>query len=78
VVVGYKDPKTRLQEMLQTHKKPLPIYKVIKIEGAPHSQVFSVECQVEGIARTAVGVGTTKRKAEQNAADLFLKENYEL
>lgn len=74
VAVGYKDPKTKLQEWLQNHKMQLPIYKVIKMEGVPHSQIFHVECLVNGLSYKAVGVGTTKRKAEQNAADLFLKQ----
>lgn len=67
-----KDHKTRLQEMLQALKLPLPTYKVIILEGAPHNQTFHIECIVTGIDLTAVGIGHSKRKAEQNAAELFL------
>lgn len=67
-----KDHKTKLQEMLQALKFPLPSYNVITVEGEPHNQVFHIECKVHGISHTAVGVGPNKRKAEQNAAELFL------
>ena len=67
-----KDNKTKLQEMLQALKFPLPSYSVISVEGEPHNQVFHIECKVHGILQTAVGVGHNKRKAEQNAAEAFL------
>ena len=67
-----KDNKTRLQEMLQALKFPLPGYNVIAVHGEPHNQMFHIECKVHGIEFVAVGVGQNKRKAEQNAAELFL------
>lgn len=67
-----KDNKTKLQEMLQALKFPLPSYSVIAVHGEPHNQMFHIECKVHGIAQIAVGVGPNKRKAEQNAAELFL------
>lgn len=69
-----KDPKTQLQELLQGKKLPLPAYKIIKIEGAAHEQIFFVECRVNGLGNVAVGAGSSKRRAERNAAELFLKE----
>jgi len=71
-IVSYKDPKTRLQELTQSRKLPLPVYTVIKIDGLTHAQIFSVECHVTGMEQVAVGTGMTKRKAEQHAAELFL------
>ncbi|HBO37777.1 MAG TPA: ribonuclease III, partial [Pasteurellaceae bacterium] len=44
-----KDPKTRLQEYLQSHKLPLPAYNVTDIKGEAHCQTFKVECQVPNI-----------------------------
>lgn len=67
-----KDNKTKLQEMLQALKFPLPSYSVIAVHGEPHNQVFHIECKVHGIEQTSIGVGQNKRKAEQNAAELFL------
>jgi ribonuclease-3 len=71
--VGLKDPKTRLQEALQARALSLPRYAVVKLEGAPHDQSFTVECQVENIPEPIVGTGTSRRKAEQDAASRALE-----
>ena len=68
-----KDPKTRLQEFLQSRRRPLPTYEVISVEGEDHAQHFRVECTVDGIAEPLQGVGTSRRKAEQMAAEEALK-----
>jgi len=68
-----RDAKTRLQEMLQALKFPLPTYTVVAVQGAPHNQTFHIECKVTGIDQNTVGIGSSKRKAEQNAAELFLE-----
>lgn len=70
--VVVKDPKTRLQELLQMKKVTLPKYSVIKIMGAAHSQVFTVECRVDGIKDVTEGVGSSKRVAERDAASKML------
>lgn len=64
-----KDPKTRLQEYLQGRKQPLPTYEVIEIKGLAHNQTFKVSCVVKGFEETFIGVGTSRRKAEQNVAE---------
>ncbi|MFD0965535.1 ribonuclease III [Seminibacterium arietis] len=69
-----KDPKTRLQEFLQGNRQPLPEYKVIKTEGEQHRQVFTVECKVKNIDRTFIGKGSSRRRAEQSAAEQILHE----
>ncbi|WP_111979114.1 ribonuclease III [Algibacillus agarilyticus] len=63
-----KDSKTRLQEWLQHRKHPLPDYNVDNISGKEHNQTFTVSCVVEALNETYVGTGTSRRKAEQNAA----------
>ncbi len=63
-----KDPKTRLQEFLQGRRRPLPSYNVTDVKGEAHNQQFTVECQIEGIEAAFVGVGSSRRKAEQSAA----------
>jgi len=62
-----KDPKTRLQELLQARRSPVPAYRVTSVEGQAHTQVFHVEC-VLGDGDATVGEGTSRRKAEQDAA----------
>ncbi|SDM57666.1 RNAse III [Franzmannia pantelleriensis] len=67
-----KDPKTRLQEFLQSRQSPLPRYEVLSVEGEAHSQTFTIECQVEMLEAATVGVGSSRRHAEQQAADKAL------
>ena len=68
-----KDPKTRLQEFLQSRKLPLPEYEVIEIRGEAHNQTFKVSCKVQGVEEPIIGSGTSRRKAEQNAAEQVIQ-----
>jgi ribonuclease-3 len=63
-----KDDKTRLQEYLQANKHPLPLYEVTEIKGKSHDQTFYVECNVAGIDKAVIGMGNSRRRAEQKAA----------
>ena len=65
---GGKDAKTRLQELLQSQAKQLPAYRIVKIEGAAHCRSFTVCCRVEGIDEGTIGTGSSRRRAEQDAA----------
>ncbi|MGB5445291.1 MAG: ribonuclease III [Psychromonas sp.] len=69
--ISQKDPKTRLQEHLQSRKQPLPVYEVLEIKGEAHNQRFTMECSIEGLSAVQ-GQGTSRRKAEQIAADKML------
>ncbi|CAI2292086.1 ribonuclease III [Vibrio parahaemolyticus] len=69
-----KDPKTRLQEFLQGRRKPLPVYTVTNIKGEAHNQEFTVECEVAGVDKPVIGKGTSRRKAEQAAAETALEQ----
>lgn len=69
---SHKDPKTVLQEYLQSRHMPLPIYKVDEITGEAHQQIFTVSCQVEGLPEYSLGKGTSRRRAEQDAAQAML------
>lgn len=68
-----KDAKTRLQEWLQGRKRPLPRYLVIEASGAAHEQRFEVACEIENPAMRTIGQGSSRRLAEQAAADSALK-----
>lgn len=74
LVKGQKDPKTRLQELLQSRHKPLPVYQVTSSSGPQHRQQFVVSCTVDGIDLAVEGRGESKRKAEQDAAEQFLAQ----
>nr|WP_297458803.1 ribonuclease III [uncultured Halomonas sp.] len=67
-----KDPKTRLQEFLQSRQAPLPRYTVVAVEGEAHDQTFTVECFVEMLDQHSTGVGASRRHAEQQAAEKAL------
>ena len=67
-----KDPKTRLQEFLQSRQAALPRYEVMSVEGEAHAQTFTVECHVEMADKHTLGIGTSRRHAEQEAAEKAL------
>lgn len=71
--INQKDPKTLLQEHLQGFKKPLPEYLVVKVEGEAHDQTFTVACRIQGLTQEIIGVGSSRRKAEQMAASQVLE-----
>lgn len=66
-----KDAKTRLQELMQAKGLPLPDYQVTEVTGEAHQQTFHVQCTVD-IATPQHGVGSSKRLAEQEAAEKIL------
>jgi len=63
-----KDAKTRLQEYLQSRQLGLPEYKVIKTVGKSHDQVFTVTCSIVSMLLENSGQGSSRKKAEQDAA----------
>jgi ribonuclease-3 len=69
-----KDAKTSLQELLQGRRKKLPEYRVIATAGAAHKQVFEVECVASDLGLRATGSGSSRRLAEQLAAENLLKQ----
>lgn len=74
VAVGTsKDPKTRLQELLQADRRPLASYSVLDVTGSQHAQSFRVRCELADGAEVAEGKGTSRRRAEQQAAERMLE-----
>lgn len=69
-----KDPKTRLQEWLQARSLPLPVYSVDEVSGNDHNQVFAVRCLVDEKRKIVTGRGSSRRRAEQAAAEAMLIE----
>ena len=63
-----KDPKTRLQEWLQSRSLALPEYETVHTSGADHDRSFVVECRLRDPKVSAQGRGTSRRKAQQAAA----------
>ena len=69
-----KDPKTRLQELLQARGLPLPRYSIESIEGELHAQLFRVTCEVQTMSARGEGEGSSRRRAEQAAAARVLEQ----
>lgn len=68
-----KDPKTRLQEVLQSRNLPLPVYTTIDMVGPAHNQIFTVSCAIALLNEDMIEQGNSRRRAEQNAANAALE-----
>ena len=69
-----KDAKTRLQEWLQGRQLPLPVYALLQEGGESHARVFRVSCTLAEPVQSTEGEGSSRRAAEQQAAEAALKD----
>lgn len=69
----FKDPKSLLQEHVQSQKKPSPTYKVLSEKGPAHSKTFTVGAFVANVLE-GQGEGRSKQEAEGNAARAALEK----
>lgn len=67
-----KDAKTRLQEYMQANGLPLPVYEVVSIQGQTHEQLFRVSCKTRTPECEYRSEGSSRRMAEQLAAEQVL------
>ncbi len=67
-----KDAKTRLQEWLQGRQHPLPTYVLLAESGEDHAKSFRVSCTLTEPAMIREGEGSSRRAAEQSAAESVL------
>lgn len=67
-----KDPKTQLQELMQSKKMELPEYTLLSMSGLPHEQTFKVKCTIGLVADACIGTGVSRKRAEQAAAEQML------
>jgi ribonuclease-3 len=65
--LGVRDPKSALQEDVQSRRLPAPTYRIVEVKGVAHEQVFVVEVMVGDLV-VATGEGRSKRLAERAAA----------
>jgi len=68
-----RDPKSRLQEMVQALYSNLPVYSVLSQSGPDHDRIFTCGVSVNGV-EIASGRGNSKKQAEKNAAIEALKK----
>lgn len=69
---SWMDPKSRLQELVQSHEGFTPVYKVISDEGPDHDKVFVVGVFVNSQLK-GEGSGPSKQAAQVAAATIALK-----
>jgi ribonuclease-3 len=69
-----RDPKSRLQELLQGRNLALPDYKIEKTSGKAHKQTFDVICSIPELDAVTSGTGASRRDAEQEAALAMLEK----
>lgn len=69
-----KDPKTRLQELLQGRALALPEYALVDTSGKDHDKVFTVSCGVPELQVAACADGRSRKAAEQIAAAAVLEK----
>ena len=67
-----KDPKSRLQEWLQSRGLDLPRYAIESEVRSPHDPRFVVACRVAERELEVSGRGSSRRGAEQEAARRML------
>ena len=66
------DSKTKLQEFSLKKFKELPKYVFFKKSGPQHRPLFKTEVQIPN-SKKIVGIGSSKKNAQQNAAAKLLK-----
>ena len=66
------DSKTKLQEFSLKKFKELPKYVFFKKTGPEHRPLFKTEVQIPN-SKKIVGIGSSKKNAQQNAASKLLK-----
>ncbi len=76
-LLGGKDPKSRLQEVVQREGSPPPTYRVVSVSGPDHRRMFVVAVDVRG-QEMGRGTGSSKRIAAKNAARDALRRLGEL
>ena len=69
-----KDPKTALQEFLQSRRQELPRYETTTVSGPSHDQSFTVTCFTPALPSPVIAQGRSRRKAEQAAARATLQQ----
>lgn len=69
-----KDYKTQLQEWLQSKQIQIPTYELIEVSGQDHASIFKIQCSIPKLAKTSIGEGSSKKRAEQEAAAQMLKQ----
>ena len=66
-----QDFKSRLQEVMQSTRRELPIYKLVEVTGPDHERIYRIDVLIDDCTHGS-GEGRTKKSAEQSAAQAAL------
>ena len=66
------DPKTKLQEYSLKMYKKLPIYRLLSSKGPKHNPIFKISVVIDG-SKQFIGLGNSKKRAQQDGANNLLK-----
>ena len=69
---SWMDPKSNLQEIVQSKESHTPVYKVMSEEGPDHDKIFTVGVFVDGKLK-GQGTGPSKQMAQVSAAETALE-----
>ena len=70
----HKDPKTRLQEILQSRHLETPVYEVVDRAGPDHERLFTTVCRADSLGLRGEGMGRSRRESEKVAAAAVLDQ----
>ena len=70
-----KDPKTQLQEMLQSEQRPLPEYEIVEVSGEAHARRYTVRCTLTDVSLNGEATASSRREAEKAAAQTVMDQN---
>jgi ribonuclease-3 len=73
-VVGRKDPKTLLQEYMQSIGEPLPKYSTTKIGGSAHNPKFKISCSLSIYSLSESVIADTVQSGQQDVSQFFLNK----
>lgn len=69
---SWMDPKSHLQELVQSQEGHTPVYKVLSEEGPDHEKTFAIGVFVNNVLK-GKGVGPSKQMGQVAAAEAALK-----
>ena len=72
--IGQKDPKTLLQEYMQSIGQPLPVYDTLKLSGPSHDPKFKITCKLEIYKNAESVISKTVQSGQQEISKVLLNK----
>ena len=72
--IGQKDPKTLLQEYMQSIGQPLPVYDTSTLSGPSHDPKFKITCRLEIYKTSESVISKTVQSGQQEVSKVLLNK----